>query len=148
MATVEFRVALDQGWPTVEPVVDGTALAELVGAHERGRGYAPAGEYGGFRPVVHVGGLPGYLRGDRRRRWPRRRRSSAVDLLGCECGEGGCWPLEAMVTVTDHVVTWSGFRQPHRRAWTYDGLGPFTFDRVQYDTAAAEAAAALDGGGS
>jgi hypothetical protein len=30
------------------------------------------------------------------------------------------------------VVIWSGFEQPHRRAWRYDELRPFVFDRTQY----------------
>ncbi|VTR76625.1 hypothetical protein [Cellulomonas hominis] len=80
------------------------------------RGFAPAGEYAGLVPA---------------RLW----------LLGCDCGEVGCWPLEADVVLTDHQVTWSGFAQPHRPAWSYAGVGPFVFDRRQYEDAVATSAA-------
>lgn len=47
-------------------------------------------------------------------------------LLGCECGEPGCWPLMARVEVGAEQVAWSDFEQPHRRDnWAYAGFGPF-----------------------
>jgi hypothetical protein len=55
-------------------------------------------------------------------------------LLACAgCGEPGCWPLRARVEVRSGSVTWSDFQQPHRPAWSYASLGPFVFDRAQYD---------------
>ena len=56
-------------------------------------------------------------------------------LLGCGCGDVGCSPLMARVTVSDDTVTWSDFEQPTRPEWDYDGFGPFTFDRGQYERA-------------
>jgi hypothetical protein len=56
-------------------------------------------------------------------------------LLGCGCGEVGCSPLMARVTVTEDTVTWDDFAQPTRPEWDYDGFGPFTFDRGQYERA-------------
>jgi hypothetical protein len=64
-----------------------------------------------------------------------------VPVLGCRCGEIGCWPLLVRIRVDHSTVTWSDFEQPHRRAgskashWQYDGLGPFVFDRQQYEAA-------------
>lgn len=145
--TVEFRVTTDPGSPTtVAPVVGAVPLTELVATYEHAQGYAPAGGYGALVPgYFRFGDLRSYLHGD----GPAGAfRPGTVWLLACGCGEAGCWPLEATVDATDDTVTWSGFRQPHRPSWTYDGFGPFTFDRAQYDTAAAEAAAALGGGGS
>jgi len=55
-------------------------------------------------------------------------------LLGCECGEWGCWPLTADVAVTETTVRWTRFRNGHRE-WDLGGLGPFEFDRRQYDAA-------------
>ena len=49
-----------------------------------------------------------------------------------------CWPLVCRIEVDDSVVVWRDFEQVHRRpghpsgAWTYEGIGPFTFDRRQY----------------
>jgi hypothetical protein len=56
-------------------------------------------------------------------------------LLGCGCGEVGCSPLMARITVTDETVTWDDFEQPTRPGWDYEGFGPFTFDRAQYERA-------------
>lgn len=55
-------------------------------------------------------------------------------LLGCQCGEWGCWPLTARIEVTDEVVRWSGFRTGHRD-WDLAALGPFEFDRARYERA-------------
>ena len=58
-----------------------------------------------------------------------------TQLLGCGCGEVGCSPLMARVTVTDETVTWEEFEQPTRPDWDYEDFGPFTFDRAQYEQA-------------
>jgi hypothetical protein len=64
-------------------------------------------------------------------------------LLICECGEPGCWPLEASVIASADTVTWSGFRQPHRPQWSYADFGSFCFDRAQYEVALRDAAASI-----
>jgi hypothetical protein len=70
-----------------------------------------------------------------------------VMVLWCECGEPGCWPLLARIDVGATTVRWSDFVNPHRSAdttgaiegrmtaWQYDDLGPFTFERRQYEAA-------------
>ena len=62
-----------------------------------------------------------------------------VWLAGCECGEAGCWPLEARVVRSAIEVKWDLFTQPHRRHWTYEDLGGFAFQRVQFEDAFAAA---------
>jgi hypothetical protein len=57
-------------------------------------------------------------------------------LMGCECGEWGCWPLTAIIHVGPETVRWSGFRTGHRD-WDLSDLGPFEFDRHDYETATA-----------
>lgn len=64
-------------------------------------------------------------------------------LASCECGEVGCWPLMASVSLHESAVVWRNFENPHRtersgaggrRAsgiWNYGELS-FTFDRAQY----------------
>jgi len=59
-------------------------------------------------------------------------------LLGCGCGDVGCSPLMARVTVNDDTVTWDHFEQPTRPSWDYDSFGPFIFDRAQYERALME----------
>lgn len=56
-------------------------------------------------------------------------------LLGCTCGVPECSPLTARVTMTDNTVTWSEFGNPNHPSWTLDQLGPFIFDRSQYEEA-------------
>ncbi len=58
-----------------------------------------------------------------------------IAVLGCVCGVVGCWPFRVKIELRDDVVLWSGFEQPHRRAWRYDRVPPFVFDRTQYISA-------------
>ncbi len=81
------------------------------------------------------GDLTKYYLGSETQQWPQ---PGHAWLLGCDCGEVGCWPLTAQATVTEQTVMWSDFGQPHRPNWNYDGFGPFTFDRVSYDEAVGE----------
>lgn len=63
-----------------------------------------------------------------------------VALYACVgCGMVECWPLWVKIVVAPTKVTWSDFEQPHRSTrskgggWDLSGLGPFTFDRAQYE---------------
>lgn len=55
-------------------------------------------------------------------------------LMGCPCGEWGCWPLTVKIEVNDTTIRWRRFRNGHRD-WDLSKLGPFTFDRVTYEAA-------------
>jgi hypothetical protein len=86
-----------------------------------------AGSYG----CLSLGTLeeyPRYLLGE-------REVDGRVALYVCPCGEEGCWPLEAQISIGATSVTWHRFSQPHRRRWSYGGFGPFVFDRAQYEQA-------------
>ena len=61
--------------------------------------------------------------------------SSEVPVLGCDCGEWGCWPLMAYIHSDQDLVRWSRFTQPHRPNWDYSAVGPLPFRRESYDTA-------------
>jgi hypothetical protein len=56
-----------------------------------------------------------------------------VPLLGCECGEWGCLPLLATMTVLDDAVRWSDFEQPQQVEGDYSGFGPFQFGREEHE---------------
>lgn len=144
---IEFRVSRRADRPAeVEPFVDGAALRDLVAAFEREHGYEPSGGYGGLVPKdFDYGDFAAYLLGLEQRQWPGPGR---LWLLGCDCGEVGCWPLEASVMATQGRVTWSDFRQPFRSERTYHGFGPFEFDRADYEAAVTEAVDALRDGAS
>lgn len=131
----------NSGVVALVPPVDGVSLVDLVGAFEESQGFTPAGGYAGIIPAyVQLGDLAAYYRGIARAQLPQRGR---LWLLGCDCGEVSCWPLEADVTLAEESVRWSAFAQPCRRVWSYAGFGPFVFDRRQYEDAVAEAVAAL-----
>ncbi len=131
----ELRFDIKQnaaGAAVVTPVINGRPLPELVGEFERERGFAdPTGGYDGIIPeFIRYGPLDEYFLG-RARDWlltnPQR-----IYVLGCECGEVGCWPLIATVEVDDGAVRWSQFEQPHRSKRDYSGLGPFEFEKGAY----------------
>jgi len=113
------------------PVVDGRRLDDLVEEYERDKSFDIIGGYAGLvLDHVKVRDLRQYFAG-KQQPWPGHR----VPLLGCECGELGCWPLVAAVEQEDEVVRWSAFEQPHRAGRDYSGFGPFVFERRDYDAA-------------
>jgi len=138
---VQFRV-LAEGPRQIVVEINRTPLVDLVSAYEASCGYRPLGGYAGLIPEhFNFGELVDYFLGRDNGQWPRPGRAW---LLGCDCGELGCWPLEAMVHVSDDLVVWSGFRQPHRPDRDYTGFGPYVFDREQYQQAVSAAVAMLE----
>ena len=118
------------GGPSLKIAIDGVDLIELVRRVERGYDVKVAGKYAGPPTRVlppcrlfygeipeHVGWLSsGTIEG-------------TVPILGCTCGTEGCWPLHVSILIDEraNTATWSGFTNPFRRSWTYEGLGPFVF---------------------
>ena len=127
-----LRTRPDLNAHEVVPVVDGELLTSLVDEFEIAAGMQPAGgAYGGLIPAFfRFGPLDEHFHG---------RSTSAMGsktaLLGCSCGEWGCWPLMARIAVTQGLVTWDAFEQPHRPERDYARLGPYRFPRRQYDAA-------------
>ncbi|WP_030019487.1 hypothetical protein [Streptomyces monomycini] len=115
----------------VVPRIDGTPFTDLIDTFETGAGMQPAGDaYGGIFPQLsRLGPVEDYFHG----------RSADVlgmtVLLGCQCGEQGCWPLMARIAVTGEFVIWDSFEQPYRPERDYTAFGPFQFDRKQYGDA-------------
>jgi hypothetical protein len=90
-----------------------------------------AGSYVGLRPEEVF--LPSHrLLGEPTTCYDYDSLEGKTAVLGCVCGEPGCWPFRVKITSREDVVIWSGFEQPHRRTWRYDELQPFVFDRTQY----------------
>lgn len=137
MAHVAFRKLTTKDAETVEILVDGELLTDLVrdteseSAAKEGRPDL-AGKYGGL-PWENV--ATNLLLGEADGIWgvlEHEQGPHRVPLLLCDCGEPGCWPLLASIEVTADHVTWRDFRQPHRPNWDYSRLGPFSFDKTQY----------------
>jgi hypothetical protein len=112
--------------------IDDVSLLELVSGYELAAGYDVPGQYAGLLlNHFNFGDLSSYLTGQPDSAyWVH---IGAVALLGCECGEVGCWPLQAQVLTATDVVTWRGFTQPHRPKRDYGSFGPFAFRRTQYE---------------
>ncbi|WP_051844930.1 hypothetical protein [Streptomyces sp. NRRL S-813] len=136
----ECRRHDDRGVLEVVPRIDGIPLTNLIDQFETGAGMQPAGDaYGGLIPqFFRFGPMEDHFHG---------RSTGAMGpktpVLGCECGEWGCWPLMASITVTPDHVTWDSFEQPHRNTRDYSGFGPFHFDRHQYEDAVKTLSAAV-----
>jgi hypothetical protein len=118
----------------VVPVVDGQELTDLAHDFEKATGMETRDvSYGGLIPAnFRFGPLSRhFLAAD----GAFVNENGKVPLLGCECGEWGCWPLLASITVTGDEVAWSEFEQPYRQERNYGEFGPFRFERSQYDEA-------------
>jgi len=122
--------------PSIVPIINGTSLVELARVAETSAA-RPTGESG---LAGSYSGLPAFTDS----RWPLHHylgsplmswfKERDTVLLGCDCGEWGCWPLAARVDVQLTTIGWTHFRNGYRH-WDLSALGPFTFDRTQYETA-------------
>ncbi len=139
MDTIEF-VIVDN---TIRMVINGRDLFDMV--REVELPYATkegspsiAGNYGGL-PAKILSLSPKHFLGEPNRLYGGYKNQTQVGV--CGCGEAGCWPLDVAITINDAEVIWSDFSQPHRSEnsktshWRYDDLGPFHFDRKQYEAA-------------
>jgi hypothetical protein len=136
-ARISFTIQPFEGAAAVTPVVDGALFSEMISAFEREQHFEPAGGYGGLIPEwFKYGPLDRYFLGDfdQDSYFARMER---VYVLGCQCGEVGCWPLLARIRVGDAYVTWDSFQQPHRKDRDYSGFGSLVFDVQQYREAVA-----------
>ena len=127
----------------VDIVIDGQNLVDIIRAYElplaTREGHPDiAGGYQGSPPRAVF--LPSrQLLGEPSPYYSNR--AGKTQLLQCTCGEAGCWPLMARVTITAEQVIWDQFEQPYRgpasRAghWQYDELPPFVFGRRAYEDA-------------
>jgi hypothetical protein len=126
--------------------INGRDLVDLVRAVENPFAYKEgaasiAGAYAGLPPDVETCPPSRHFLGEPS--GALYRYGAKTQVLGCECGEVGCWPLLCLIEASQTRVTWAQFEQPHRNGkgaqspWKYDEFGPFEFDRGQYDAALA-----------
>ena len=121
-------------------LIDGADLVTLVAQHEAPFAGDLAGKYG-LLPAAAVLPPSKHFLG-RAEVWYASGDGKPYLLL-CDCGEPGCWPLEAEIELRSATVIWHRFRQPHRDQWSYESLGPFEFARTQYEAALDKAVSAL-----
>lgn len=142
--TFERRLTNRLGRYELRLLIDGVDLCELVRAFELPFAGEAAGSYSGvrWRLPADAEELTRHYLGDPDRAHLYRGR---IEILVCECGEMGCWPLTCRIRVTSRGGYWSDFVQPHRTGrrlrmvnpglWDYAGFGPFFFERAQYEEA-------------
>jgi hypothetical protein len=131
-AKVSFSIQSFERVFALTPTVNGVPLTEMILAFESAHSFEPAGGYGGLIPAWFAyGPLDRYFLGDFDQESYFGRMGRAY-LLGCECGEVGCWPLTACIRADPESVVWESFRQPHRSKRDYSKFGPFVFEAQQY----------------
>jgi hypothetical protein len=123
------------GGPSLRIIIDGVDLIERVRLVEQDYDAKVAGKYAG--PPMRVllpcrlflGEIP-----DNVNWFSSTTIDGTVPILGCTCGTEGCWPLHVAIRIDEshNCVTWSGFVNPFRKSWTYEGLGPFSFQLDEY----------------
>jgi hypothetical protein len=113
-------------------LVNGRDLVDLLAAFERAFAGDLAGAYEPL-PADDLIAPSRHLLGEPHRLYQYA--DGRVALLGCECGESGCWPFVARIEITDDRVIWRDFAQPHRPQWSYADFGPFVFERTAYEAA-------------
>jgi hypothetical protein len=64
---------------------------------------------------------------------PLQSRERAVALV-CGCGEAGCSSTQVDMSVRDDTVTWSNLRTWITKYEPYPDLGPWVFERSQYES--------------
>jgi hypothetical protein len=116
----------------VVPHINALPLIHLINEFERAKKFEPVGGYEGLIPEwFKYGPLEKYFLGefDRGSYWSSL---GGAYVLGCQCGEVGCWPLQCCISVHGDDVVWKEFCQPHRKTRDYSSFGPFVFDGAQY----------------
>lgn len=130
----------------VVPFVDGVSLCDLVAAFETAKAYDDsAGRYGGIVPeYMRYGPLDDYFLA--RGISVCRQDNGAQYMLGCTCGEVGCWPLMGRITALETAYRWDQFGNPYRDARDYSDFGPFLFERSVYEAEVARLASNVAAG--
>jgi hypothetical protein len=109
------------GAERAEPVVNGESLAETVQRVEDG-----AAGYAGFAEEQLLAALR-----------EQEDASARIKVLGCGCGVDGCASVSVEVVKTASDVVWRSIYASAGPPDLYAGIGPFHFDRTQYEQAIA-----------
>ena len=135
---LSFVVQPFEGTFSITPVVNGSLLSDMTLAFEQEQQFEPAGGYGGLIPTwFDYGPLQSYFLGDFKS-GSYFEKMGSIYVLGCQCGEVGCWPLVCKVHRISGQIVWDSFQQPHRRERDYSQFGPFVFGEPQYRDAVAD----------
>jgi len=127
--SVEYDDPDDRRTPWLVPMIDGVDLRKPVREIEEEAGAGTlAGTYGGL--PIYRSGPP--LANHYLARRGELFEDGRLPVLGCSCGVVHCWPFLARIEANAESVVWRDFRQGFRD-WSYDQLGPFRFERGEYE---------------
>jgi hypothetical protein len=123
IASTEYGVGPADG---VEPVVDGMSIVDVFKRADGGRS-----SYAGLIAIDRALAS-----------WAPSEEERAIRLLGCTCGDPDCSSVRARLVADADSVVWSGFwaSSPPRdrpEGQDYSEIGPFRFDRREYEAALA-----------
>jgi hypothetical protein len=95
-----------EGATVITPCVDGVALTNLAEQFEQNLNMIdPTGGYGGLIPeFFRFGPLDRYFWGEAETPFFESK-PGRIFVLGCQCGEVGCWPLTTKVSAHGSEVT-------------------------------------------
>ncbi|HEY0038918.1 MAG TPA: hypothetical protein VGB66_19635, partial [Longimicrobium sp.] len=120
MNSIDLQVRDSTNGPAVHVTIDGRDLVDLLRRIE-----LPAATADGHPEIA------GSYRGLSPYEWealPELEDDGRVAVLGCECGEVGCWPFQVRISWRPATVLWSDFHGPGRNC-DYTALGRFIFAR-------------------
>jgi len=122
-------------WGEVLAVIDGIPITKIIADHEVSTAAEDENNIDESSDVAFNN--HDIHRGDTVANLPLTSREKAI-LLICSCGESGCSSTLVDMEVTDTQVLWSNIRTWITKNEPYPNLGPWTFDRKQYQTACDE----------
>lgn len=120
----------------VQVVIDGRDLIDLIRVLETPLALA--------EDNPHLAGAYSGMALEKWRKGPAPAFDGWSPILDCECGTPDCWPFLTRINAGKNTITWSDFKQPFRPRWSYTGLGPFVFDRAQYQVELQKLGCVLD----
>lgn len=111
-------------------LINGEPLAELIDRvlARSPEAYRAWHKPGGFLPMG-LGHSEAYFTDDEERGLD----GFEVPLFMCNCGQSGCGSVDVHIVVGTDAVIWRSFAISQLN-WPVPGLGPFVFDRLQYES--------------
>jgi len=130
--TIKFQ---PDDWGEVLAVIDGKPITKIIADYEIRSAANEEDNIGESHDVAF--GRRDIDYEDTVANLPLMNRERAI-LLICGCGESGCSSTYVDMEVTDNQVVWSNLRTWITKYEPYPNLGPWIFDREQYQAACDE----------
>ncbi|MDR0443217.1 MAG: hypothetical protein LBH44_07425 [Treponema sp.] len=138
MDIAEFLIekSLEQNGLIINIYINGKKLSDILKEYEKQFDEKIAGKYDGI-PLSYFGDIIKHFTGKIDK--DMLNYNGKTQLLGCACGEAGCWPFLSKIKTNNNILTWNEYEQPHRKInssggyWDYSNLQSFTFNKIDYE---------------